>query len=65
MPRMVPIVGLLLLLAGCGSYRWEKAGAGPEDFRRDSASCERQGTAAEWDACMRGLGWNYANRAFW
>jgi hypothetical protein len=62
---MVPAVIGLLLLSGCGTYRWEKAGAGPDDFRRDDATCERQAPSGQWEACMEGLGWRYAGRAMW
>lgn len=66
MRRMVPAaIGLLLLLSGCGTYRWEKAGAGPGDFRRDADACQQQAPPGQWEACMKGQGWQYVNKAMW
>ena len=36
------IVGVGLLLVGCGKHYWNKAGAGPADFNRESAECARE-----------------------
>jgi hypothetical protein len=40
--RLGLIVGVGLLLVGCGKHYWNKAGAGPADFNRESAECARE-----------------------
>jgi len=35
-------VGIGLLLVGCGKHYWNKAGAGPSDFNKESAECARE-----------------------
>jgi hypothetical protein len=53
---------LLVSLAGCGTYRWEKPGAGAAEFRRDSETCQQQAPPGQWDSCMKGLGWRYSDK---
>jgi hypothetical protein len=40
--RLGLTVGIGLLLVGCGKHYWSKAGAGPNDFNRESAECARE-----------------------
>ena len=59
-----PMAWLLLFAlaagcTGCGTYRWNKAGASDDDFKQDSAACDksRSNDAGAFNACMSGLGW--------
>jgi hypothetical protein len=62
MPKRVAVltVALCLVLAGCGFYRWEKPGAGDNDFKADSASCQSAGgtSSQAYTDCMRSRGWS-------
>lgn len=57
-------LGLLAVLAGCGSTddrQWMKVNERytTEEFRRDFADCSRSGKLD--DACMRNRGWSAVN----
>lgn len=64
MTRLLAILVLAGLLAGCGYYRWEKPGATSADFQRDSDECQRIAAQGQWSACMTGKGWHYTDRYF-
>ena len=68
--RLGLIVGVGLLLVGCGKHYWSKAGAGPADFNRESAECARENSvqmtankdygiviADLYKMCLRSRGW--------
>jgi hypothetical protein len=60
---MVPALAVLLpLLCGCGTYKWEKPGAGEAEWRRDNENCQRQAPQGQWEACMTALGWRYSDK---
>ncbi|MDO9435237.1 hypothetical protein [Hydrogenophaga sp.] len=44
MPPVLKIsaLAIVVLLAGCAQYRWQKAGASNADFNRDMYACEMQ-----------------------
>jgi hypothetical protein len=48
-----------LVLAGCGTYSWERPGATDAQFRADSQSCgdAPNRPAGDFEQCMRNLGW--------
>jgi hypothetical protein len=55
-------VSLCLVLAGCGFYRWQKPGAGNNDFKADAASCQAGGAGGQsFNDCMRSRGWTYTD----
>lgn len=64
------IVLLFMLSSGCGKFYWNKAGAGADDFERDSGACAREnflyasgtkeyGIVLEdrYKACLKSRGW--------
>jgi hypothetical protein len=68
-------VGIGLLLVGCGKHYWNKPGAGPSDFNRDSAECARENSvqmtankeygiviADLYKICLKSRGWNRAQQ---
>ncbi|PYN86272.1 MAG: hypothetical protein DMD87_17630 [Candidatus Rokuibacteriota bacterium] len=68
-------VGIGLLLVGCGKHYWNKPGAGPSDFNRDSAECARENSvqmtankeygiviADLYKMCLKSRGWNRAQQ---
>jgi hypothetical protein len=59
--RLLAVIALTALLAGCGFYRWEKQNASAADFQQDSAACEQSSQPGHWEECMRSKGWHYAN----
>jgi hypothetical protein len=67
---------LVLVLAGCGKHYWHKAGAGADDFVRDSDACAHEnflyasgtkeyGIVLEerYRACLVAHGWSRAQQA--
>lgn len=67
---------LVLVLAGCGKHYWNQAGAGADDFVRDSDACAREnflyasgtkeyGIVLEerYRACLKSRGWIRAQHA--
>lgn len=67
MARLLSVVLLLGVLAGCGFYRWEKPGAAAGEFQQDSQACQQQvqqqgqQSPNEWQSCMTGRGWRYVS----
>jgi len=78
---MVPVrpIGLAitvgLLLVGCGKHYWNKVGAGPADFTKDSNECARENSvqmssdkeyaivvADLYRACLKRRGWGRAQQ---
>ena len=53
------LLALGLAVSGCGTYEWQKPGAGNGDFQRDSQRCQGAPTApaGDFEKCMNGLGW--------
>ena len=59
---VLTILGMALLLAGCGYYHWQKQGASNADFQADQAACQQSGaTGFAFNNCMLGRGWSYVN----
>jgi hypothetical protein len=65
---MIRLVSLLLvagMLAGCGGFYWQQAGRGQADFERESRVCAVEAQRSPHDAdmekvyraCMQGKGW--------
>jgi len=52
---------LLFCVAGCGTYHWDKAGAGEDQFAADAKACDQPGQSGGFTACMNGRGWTYRN----
>lgn len=51
---------VVLGLAGCGYYSWQKPGASKDDFKADQNACSQSGSAAAaFNACMKERGWSY------
>lgn len=63
MRRVALLVVVAATLAGCGTYRWEKPGAGEADFRRDSDACLQQ-PQGQWESCMKARGWQLSSGWF-
>jgi hypothetical protein len=59
--RTIVVASALILLAGCGYYRWEKPGATSADFQRDSEACQQKAPQGQWQSCMRENNWHYAS----
>jgi|GEM_PF-6111151 hypothetical protein len=53
------LLGLTGAVAGCGTYRWNKAGASDAEFQDDAKACDlaRGPEAGSFEACMTGRGW--------
>jgi hypothetical protein len=73
--RIVLIALIAAMLAGCGTYRWEKAGTTRADWQRESEECRQQPPAPstsgtppsadkQWENCMMGRGWRYSGSWF-
>jgi hypothetical protein len=73
--RLGLTVGIGLLLVGCGKHYWNKAGAGPSDFNRESAECARENSvqmtankdygiviADLYKMCLKSRGWSRAQQ---
>lgn len=58
--RILVLCCVVLGLAGCGYYRWQKPGASSDDFKADQAACSQSGAAAaSFNDCMKSRGWSY------
>ena len=63
MKRGLLVLGLALLLTGCGKHYWEAPGRGVADFETDSGQCIQEAkTKYEvseriYRGCMRARGW--------
>ena len=73
--RLGLIVGVGLLLVGCGRHYWNKPGAAASDFNRDSAECARENSvqmtankdygiviADLYKLCLKSRGWSRAQQ---
>jgi len=69
-PSGIGLAIVVLLVAGCGKHYWNRAGAGADDFARDSGECAREhalyrggtrdfGIVLEdgYKACLTDRGW--------
>ena len=62
--RLVGLLALVGVLAGCGKHYWESPGRGVHEFSFDSTDCIKEatgkyGVASEgiYRACMKARGW--------
>lgn len=75
MRRIVIVVIVSLLLAGCGKFYWNKPGASLTEFSQDNQACAREhalylsgnkdyGIVSRdlYRACMTGRGWKRAQQ---
>jgi hypothetical protein len=64
------MVLLVVGLAACGTYRWEKDGKTDRaEFQRESQECQQQvggqqQAGKQWENCMMGRGWRFSGSWF-